>query len=429
MKLFLIKEDQMMAKGYCRKRGKDKWQLEVDLGSYVDPQTRKRKRNKKYKTITTKSHREAQLELARFVAEVTGDGYFEPEKISFTEFIKNEWTPKCAKKRLAPTTFEQYKNCVDNRILPAFQYLRLDQIKPKHIIDFLDNLEEEGMRMDKVKDENGRLVQKDGKLSSSRVFYHYRVLNNIFNFALELKLIKESPVKQIKKPKVEYKKVEIYTDEEASQLVKCLESESKVPHWQIIIKLAIITGMRRSELCGLEFKHFDYDNGIVRIRQALTYTKEFGYDIHEIRKGNQTARQRDVSIPSSLVEDVKKLEHKRKMERFAIGEKNLWKEGKYNLILAHENGHPYNPRTVQRWWERFIERHKLKYINIHALRHTSATILINQGVHAKIISERLGHSSTNVTMGTYGHALKQADKLATEKLEAALNQNEKASSS
>ncbi|MBA2874986.1 integrase [Anoxybacillus caldiproteolyticus] len=305
--------------------------------------------------------------------------------------------------------------CVRNRILPAFQYLRMDQIKPKHIIDFLDNLEENGMRMD----------GKGGKLSSSRIYYHYRILNNIFNFAQEIQIIKENPVKMVKKPKVEYKETEVYTDEEVAHLLECLESETQVPHWQIIIKLAIITGMRRSELCGLEFKHFDYENGLVRVRQALTYTKTNGYEIHEIRKGNRTARQRDIHIPLSLATEVKKLELQRKKERLAA--EKLWMDGKYNFILCDETGKPFNPNSLKNWWERFIKRHKLKYINIHALRHTSATLLINEGVHAKIISERLGHSDIKTTMNIYGHSLKQADKLATEKLESVLKRSAKKS--
>ncbi|WP_373316436.1 tyrosine-type recombinase/integrase [Siminovitchia terrae] len=109
------------------------------------------------------------------------------------------------------------------------------------------------------------------------------------------------------KPKVEYKESEVYTLEEASILLKCLELESDVPHWQIIIKLAITTGMRRSELFGLEFKHIDYDNGIVHFKQALTYTKEKGYQVHEIRKGNRTFNQRDIVLSKSLITPIKNL--------------------------------------------------------------------------------------------------------------------------
>ncbi|MEK4030750.1 site-specific integrase [Pseudobacillus sp. FSL P4-0506] len=395
-----------MAKGHFRSRGKNKWQLEVDLGSYVDPATKKKKRNKKYKTVQAKGSREAELELAKFVVEVTGENYFEPKKMMFVDFVKNEWLPKHADKHLSHTTRATFLQHLETRILPAFQYLRMDQIQPMHVIDFLHNLQENGMRLD----------GKKGKLSSSTVFYNYRILNNIFNFAVKCRIVEKSPVKEIDKPKVEYKEVEVYTLEEASELLKCLDAE--LLHWQIIIKLAITTGMRRSELFGLEFKHIDYEKKIVHVRQALTYSKAEGYQVHEIKKGSRSAKKRDIVISETLIEPLKSLELQRKKERLAA--KILWKDGKHNFLLADENGKPYHPESLKNWWERFIKRHKLKYINIHALRHTSATLLINEGVHAKIISERLGHSDITTTMNIYGHALKQADEIATQKLDSAL---------
>ncbi|REJ29253.1 site-specific integrase [Caldibacillus debilis] len=394
-----------MAKGYARPRGNGKWQLEVNLGSYVDPKTGKRKRIRKFKEISAKNQRQADLELAKFVAEITGNNYFEPEKINFVEFVQKEWLP-VAEKRLSHTTLTTHIRYLNLRILPAFQYLRLDQIKPKHIIDFLRNLEEEGMRAD----------GKGGKLSSSTIFYHYRILNNIFNYAKEIKLIKESPLEGVKKPKVEYKDIEVYSPEEAARLIKCLETEPL--HWQVIIKLAVTTGMRRSELLGLEFKHIDLDNRIVHIRQALTYSKHSGYQIHEIKKGSRSARIRDVVISEALVDPIKRLYSQRETER--DNSSTLWMDGKYNFVLAHEDGKPYNPYSLQNWWKRFIKRHGLKYINFHALRHTSATLLINEGVHAKVISERLGHSDIKTTMNVYGHVFKKADELAATKLDEVL---------
>lgn len=410
-----------MAQGYMRQRGKNKWQLEVDLGSYVDPETGKRKRKKKYKTITASGPREAQRELTKFVAEVTDQDYFEPEKMNFVDFVQKEWIPKCATRRLSHTTLEVYIRHLENRIIPAFQFLRMDQVKPKHILDFLDNLQDPGMRLDKKPEQEDNQEEKKDTLSSATIFYHYRVLNNIFNFAEEIQIIKENPVKKVKKPKVESKEVEVYTLEETQKLLECLESEKQVPHWQIIIKLAITTGMRRSELLGLEFKHFDYDAGVVHVRQALTYTKNNGYQIHEIKKGNRSASQRTIVISPELLQEIKALDLQRKKERLAA--KELWMDGKYNFILCDETGKPYNPNSLKNWWKRFIERHGLKYINIHALRHTSATLLINEGVHAKIISQRLGHSNISTTMNIYGHALEEADKLATEKLDTALTSN------
>ena len=126
-------------------------------------------------------------------------------------------------------------------------------------------------------------------------------------------------------------------------------------------------------------------------------------------------------ISKTILEQVKRLEKQRKEERFSKGKENLWRKGKHNFILADEFGKPLNPTAMRNWWIRFLKRHKLKYITIHALRHTSATLLINEGIHAKIISQRLGHANITTTMNIYGHALDEADKIATEKLDFTLN--------
>ncbi len=103
----------------------------------------------------------------------------------------------------------------------------------------------------------------------------------------------------------------------------------------------------------------------------------------------------------------------------------LWRDGRYNLLVCHEDGTPYNPSALIQWWRSFLKRHGLKYINVHALRHTSAMLLINEGVHPKIISDRLGHADIKTTMNIYGHALKQADQIATSKLDDLLFKDSK----
>lgn len=402
-----------MAKGHARHRGGNRWQLEVDLGSYVDPATGKRKRNRKYKTIKAKSQNEANIELAKFVVKVTDSDYYEPEKTNFIDFVQHDWLP-VAKDRLAHTTLSNYLSQLELRILPAFQYLKIDQVRTKHIVDFLRNLREDGIRVD----------GKKGGLSDSTIRNYYRCLDHIFSYACELRIIKDNPTDGITIPKRTVKEIKVYTVEEARELLTALESETHVPHWQIIVKLSILTGMRKSELYGLEFKHFDFEKKTLSIEQALTYSTEQGYQIHPIKKGGKDG-SRIVSLSPNLIEPVKKLKKARKEERFAFKKEDMWRGGKYNFILSHSNGRPFNPWSMQNWWERFIKRHGLKYTNIHALRHTSATLLINQGVHAKVISDRLGHSNISTTMDIYGHVLKEADERSTELLDEALKRNSK----
>lgn len=392
-----------------RERGKGKWQLEVDLGKTINGKGR----NRKYRTITAKNKTEANRKLTHFIAELTKDGYIENTKIGFIEFVVKHWLPKCAQKRMAHTTLISFYNRLEIRILPAFQHFNLDEIKPIHIIDFLDDLGKDGKRMD----------GKKGKLSQSSIYEHYRTLKSIFDFALEIKFLKESPLEGVKKPSVQHKEVKAYEQDQLLKLLSALERESEFLHWQVFVKLAVTTGMRRSELFGLEFKHFELDGEvpIVKVKQALTYSKQEGFQIHEIKKGNNTAKKRDIVLSKSLVEPIKKLQLQRKEEKLAFHDQ--WKDGKYDLLITHEDGTPYHPGSINLWWTNFIQRHELDYINIHALRHTTASLLINADVHPKVISERLGHSDIKTTMNVYGHVFKKADEIATEKIDDLLFNN------
>ncbi|MEK5068056.1 site-specific integrase [Sporosarcina sp. FSL K6-1508] len=397
-----------MAKGHARERSRNIWQLEVDLGSYKDPETGRRKRNRKYKTVTAKGQREADTELAKFVTEVTGDDYFEPTKMMFFDFVMKEWLPKCGELRLSHTTLATHIEYLELRILPAFKYLRVDQIQPKHIVDFIYNISEDGMRAD----------GKEGKLASSTIFYHYRILNNIFNFAVEIKMIEESPLENVQKPSVEYEESEVYDLEETVLLLACLQKE--LLHWQVAVILAVTKGMRRSELFGLDLlKHFNFRKNTVEVRQALTYSKRSGFQIHEIKKGNKRAKKRNIALSAILHEPLSELITLRMKER-AVAEE-LWEDGKHCLLLAHEDGEPYNPSSMRNWWVRFLKRHNLRYIKLHSLRHTMVTLLIELEIPLSAISDRAGHSGIQITNDTYGHKLKTADQVATAKLDAALS--------
>lgn len=105
-----------------------------------------------------------------------------------------------------------------------------------------------------------------------------------------------------------------------------------------------------------------------------------------------------------------KLELQRKKEKFKVGDMLEWE--KHFFVFANEFNKPIRPDSIGQWWRRFITKNDFKYIRFHDLRHTSATILINEGVHAKVISERLGHADISTTMNIYGHVLEEADKTA-----------------
>jgi integrase len=375
--------------GSIERRGKDSWRIVVSLGFDSEG-----KRIKRTKTIKAKTKREAQKELAKFVVEIESGEYITPEKMLFSAFLE-EWKQKYAKKQLAPKTYETYVNHLTNRICPEFGHLRMDSIKPMHIINFLQRLQDKGLRKD----------GKDGSLSSATIQYHHRILKNIFSRAVEWKIIRNNPVSDIKKPKVTSKPTEVYTEQQVADLQKCLQNEKS--KWILLINLALTTGIRRSELLGLEWKHVDLNTGTIQIRQVLSRTKEDGYVLKEPKTRNS---QRKIIVPEYVISLLKEYKKQVFEEKLSIGDQ--WKGDEKFFLFTTWDGLPMHPSSITSWWRKFIKRNQLPFIRFHDLRHTSATLLINKGAHMKTISARLGHASISTTMNIYGHALEEADKSA-----------------
>jgi integrase len=91
-----------------------------------------------------------------------------------------------------------------------------------------------------------------------------------------------------------------------------------------------------------------------------------------------------------------------------------WKDGDRQFVFNTSSGAPYGPVYISGRWINFRKKAGLREIKFHELRHTSASLLINKGVHAKVISERLGHSDIKITMNTYGHVFQKADHAAAD---------------
>ncbi|MBJ6361114.1 tyrosine recombinase XerC [Paenibacillus sp. GCM10012307] len=389
------------------KRGENSWRLIVEIGT-----TAQGKRLKKTKTIKvedkailkTKKRLNDYLndELVKFRIEVEAGEYIAPEKMRFSAFVE-EWEKKYAVKQLEVTTLNTYKRCLKKRILPVFGHHRLDQIQPIHILNYLDSLEQDGSRLD----------GKEGRLSSGSVFMMYRILKNIFSRAVEWRIIKSNPVADSARPRVTYKETKVYTEEEVGKLFEVLQNEPY--HWRIMITLALTTGLRRGELLGLEWKHIDLKNGVIDIRQSITAYKD-GEPIIKEPKTKHSLRK--VALPSSITAELNDYYLHCRKERMKL--KTVWKRDEYFFLFFNEEGKPFYPETPYLHFRNLLLKHNLPYITFHSLRHTSATLLLNQGVHAKIISERLGHANIGTTMNIYGHVLRSADHEAANKFDSIL---------
>jgi len=265
--------------GYYEKTKSGKYRLFVSAGTGPGG-----KRKRLTKTVEAKSDREAEKLLAQFVAEVEKGQYIEPGKLTFAEFV-NRWLRDYGEVKLEPKTLHRYKEIL-GRVLEAMGHLRIDQIRPLHLVEFYQNLREEGIRKD------GR----EGRLSEDTVLYHHKVISSIFNKAVKWGVVAVNPASKVDPPKSEGNQPAVYDEKQTAALLAALDEEPL--KYKVIVILALATGLRRGELMGLEWPDVDFENNTITVNKASQYLPKKG----TFTKGPKTkSSNRKIAVPESVM--------------------------------------------------------------------------------------------------------------------------------
>lgn len=389
------------------KRGDNSWRLTVEVG-YDEKGRRKRKR----KTIKVEDKRllrapkrlkeHLEMELAKFKIEVEAGEYIAPEKTKLEDFV-TEWRDKYASnpENLSPSTLDTYENHLRNHILPRFGHMRLDQIKTKHIIDFLDDLKKPGARKDGNKE----------PLASGTIVVIYRALKNVLRIAKEWGMIKENPMKEIKKPKEEYQSAKYYDSEEADQAIRCLFKE-KSRMWRLICLGALVGGLRRGEILALKWSDVNFEENTIFIDENIPLMRK-GKAF--VKKPKSEASIASVKMPEWYMDELKLWRKEWLEERMLNADR--WEGGDEEFIFHAGTGKPIYYSQPTKWWKNFCNRHGLKYIRFHDLRHSTATLLLEEDVPLKAIQQRLRHSRYQTTADLYTHVTRKVDEETTSKFD------------
>lgn len=196
-------------------------------------------------------------------------------------------------------------------------------------------------------------------------------------------------------------------DEEQVRLF-LTEAKRSSPHYCLYL-MAILTGMRQGELLGLRWEDIDFTLGVASVRQ--TFLRIGGRRIFKEPKSGTS--QRTVALPEVLVSELSTLRDRQIEGRRLLGE--TYED--YGLVFCQPNGRPLHAHNiVRRDFRSIAERLGLPRIRFHDLRHSHATLLLKQGVHPKVVQERLGHSSPAFTMAIYSHVLPGIQEEAAQRL-------------
>lgn len=297
------------------------------------------------------------------------------------------------------------------RIDDALGHKKLSQIKPDHILLFLKNLAEPGIKKDP--NSKRRKIHKDSEnktLSSTSIHKHYTLLSSLLSQAEVWGMISVNPCKRVKPPKFERKPINIYDEETLGVFLSHL-TEEPINH-QLMVSLALIGGLRREEIFGLCWQDVNFAESNIFIRQASVYVP--GEIVTKAPKNAGSVRK--VSLPKStldllVLQQKEQIEKKRKLA-------NKWVDS--GRVFTKWNGEPAHPHSFATWLTRFTERHELPHITPHKFRHMNATYLITAGTDIRTIAGKLGHSKTSTTVNTYAQFVQAAEKETADTMETFL---------
>ena len=185
----------------------------------------------------------------------------------------------------------------------------------------------------------------------------------------------------------------VWTPAELASFLELVEDHRYGP----AMRVAAMTGLRRSELLGLRWADVDLDAAALTVRQSVQLV-EGRIVVGDVK----TARsRRRIDLDAGTVATLRAHRRAQSAERLMVGAG--WRD--HGLVFTAPDGSPLNPDTIGQWFARMVRRSELPRIRLHDLRHTHATHLLAADVNIKIVSERLGHSSTSFTLDTYGHVM------------------------
>lgn len=361
------------------------WRGRVSVGD--DPRTGKPRRVAVY--ASTRS------ELATKIAKVKTDALLgiipSTDRITVRGFMER-WLVDVAAARVRATTLELYHGMVRTHILPAIGSKRLAALTGQDVQGVLS------------------VMQRAGKSERTRTLVLV-LLRAALDQAMQWNLVPRNVARTVDRPRQVRKEIQPLTVEQAQVFLRIASSR----RFAALYELAILVGLRRGELLGLQWNDVDFDAGTLSIVRSIVTLH--GKPI--VAETKTAAGRRRVHLPRRTVRALKE----QQARLFSLGLRaSPW-------VFPNENGEPMNPRNlIRRSFEPILAEamnvekeagRSFPRIRFHDLRHTSATISMNLLIPPKVVQERLGHASIGVTMDTYSHVSASIQREAAERIDAA----------
>jgi integrase len=242
-----------------------------------------------------------------------------------------------------------------------------------------------------------------------RLHAHRVVLREALGHAVKREQLARNPADATTPPRPQRKTIEMW---DVDTINGFLDAASDSPY-RGYYDLAVLTGMRGSELCGLKWENVDLTAG--KLMVVSTLQRIYGKGLLEGQPKTAKSR-RSLALSARALAGLKRIRRQQAEQKLAAG--SAWKGT--GFVFTQPDGKPIDPDALTHDFQDIVRKAELPHLTLHGLRHAHATLLLTRGIHPKVVSERLGHSTISITMGTYSHVLPGLQEEAAQVLDARL---------
>lgn len=299
---------------------------------------------------------------------------------------------------IATTTYSSYSMMVKKKIAPYFRNLgvSLGGLEARHIqAYYLHELQ---------------------SLSANSVIHEHANIHKALKYAVQLDLIASNPADKVERPRKQRYIGDYYT---ASELETLFEV-TKDHRYSLIIQMAAFYGLRRSELLGLKWSAFDFENNTVTVKHIVTEAMIDGKKVLiQADRAKTKSSLRSLPLIEMFRDRLLALKEQHKYNRTVCG--NSYNNEFAGYVFVDELGNIVKPHNLSHEFSRILERNNLRHIRFHDLRHSCASLLLANGVPMKQIQEWLGHSDIATTANIYAHLDVTSKVVSASAIEQALS--------
>lgn len=356
---------------YQRKDGL--WAGCLNLGYDLEGKRKKR-------VIYGKTRLEVHEKLVQLQAQSLTGTMTEPNRLTLGQFM-TQWLEDSVRQTVRASTYRIYDLMTRHHILPYIGHFPIMKLTPAIIQSYYAEL--------------GR-----GSLARSSQHKIHNVLKMCLDRAVQWSLVQRNPCKLVDAPpKQRRPEIKVWTAQEARKFLQAAQDD----RLYAIYVLALTTGMRKGEIIGLQWSDIDLKGQYLTVRRIVVQVRGKNF----VTEPKTPSSRRRIDLPAVAVQALH--EHKRKMA--AEGWAVPW-------VFVNQAGTPiYGNALGSRDFPRLVMKAQVPRIKFHDQRHTAATLMLMEGIHPKVVQERLGHSSISMTLDTYSHVLPSMQREAADRID------------